>query len=189
MPPLPKAIILMFAPFAPLFSHRVWCQARVLRLGAIWAPKAHTVTAALCVMGLATERRLTNDHRDVNRTTGSTGQAGRMLLRCVDHVADAGGGHDRAGGGRYGGTPVWAENQVGRLTSGATVGELPTSQSHLLPTPAHERGGQPGHSLARSTVAWMSITTGSRSPTWPQTMALRSSPSALSGRGHGPSIS
>ena len=81
MPPLPKAIILMFAPFAPLFSHRVWCQARVLRLGAIWAPKTRTVTAALCVMGLATERRLTNDHRDVNRTTGSTGQAGRMLLR------------------------------------------------------------------------------------------------------------
>jgi DDE superfamily endonuclease len=80
MPPLPEAIILVLAPFAPLFSHRVWLQAQVLLLGAILAPRARTVTAALRVMGLATERRFTNYHRVLNRATWSTRQAGRILL-------------------------------------------------------------------------------------------------------------
>jgi hypothetical protein len=69
LPPLPEAIILMLAPFAPLFSHRVWLHAQVLLLGAILAPGARTVTAALRVMGLAAERRFTNDHRVLNRAT------------------------------------------------------------------------------------------------------------------------
>jgi hypothetical protein len=33
MPPLPEAIILVLAPFAPLFSGRVWLHAPVLLLG------------------------------------------------------------------------------------------------------------------------------------------------------------
>jgi hypothetical protein len=80
MPPLPDAIILVLAPFAPLFSHRVWCHAQLVLLGAILAPSARTVTAALRVMGLATERRFTNYHRVLNRATWSTCQAGRILL-------------------------------------------------------------------------------------------------------------
>ena len=80
MPPLPEAIILVLAPFAPLFSHRVWLHAQLLLLGAILAPKARTVTAALHVMGLATERRFTNYHRVLNRATWSARQAGRILL-------------------------------------------------------------------------------------------------------------
>ena len=35
MPPLPEAIILVLAPFAPLFSQRVWLHAQVLLVGAI----------------------------------------------------------------------------------------------------------------------------------------------------------
>jgi DDE superfamily endonuclease len=80
MPPLPDAIILELAPFAPLFSCRVWCHAQVLLLGAILAPSARTVTAALPAMGLATERRFTNYHRVLNRATWSTRQAGYLLL-------------------------------------------------------------------------------------------------------------
>ena len=38
MPPLPDAIILVLAPFAPLFSPRVWRHAQVLLLRAIVAP-------------------------------------------------------------------------------------------------------------------------------------------------------
>jgi hypothetical protein len=56
LPPLPEAIILVLAPFAPLLSHRVWCHAQVLLRGAILAPSARTVTAALRMMGLASER-------------------------------------------------------------------------------------------------------------------------------------
>jgi hypothetical protein len=46
MSPLPEAIILVLAPFAPLFSRRVWCHAQLLLLGAILTPSARTVTAA-----------------------------------------------------------------------------------------------------------------------------------------------
>jgi DDE superfamily endonuclease len=80
MPPLPEAIILVLAPFAPLFSHRVWRHAQVLLVGAMLAPGARTVTAALRVMGLAAERHFTNDHRVLNRATWSARQGSRMLL-------------------------------------------------------------------------------------------------------------
>lgn len=80
MPPLPEAIILVLAPFAPLFSHRVWLHAQVLLVGAMLVPGARTVTAALRVMGLARERRFTNYHRVLNRATWSARQGGRILL-------------------------------------------------------------------------------------------------------------
>src|SRR5918992_3942729 len=80
MPPLPEAIILVLAPFAPLFSDRVWLHAQLLLLGAILAPAARTVTAALRAMGLATERRFTNYHRVLNRVTWSARQGGQTLL-------------------------------------------------------------------------------------------------------------
>jgi hypothetical protein len=80
MPPLPEAIILVLAPFAPLFSHRVWLHAQVLLLGAMLAPGARTVTAALRVMGLAAERHFTNYHRVLNRATWSARHGSRMLL-------------------------------------------------------------------------------------------------------------
>src|SRR5918999_4887400 len=80
MPPLPDAIILVLAPFAPLFSQRVWRHAQLLLLGAMLAPGARTVTAALRAMGLAAERRFTNYHRVLNRATWSARQGSRILL-------------------------------------------------------------------------------------------------------------
>jgi hypothetical protein len=80
MPPLPEAIILVLAPFAPLFSQRVWLHAQLLLLGAILAPGTRTVTAALRAMGLSGERHFTNYHRALNRATWSAHQASRILL-------------------------------------------------------------------------------------------------------------
>src|ERR671931_2101536 len=80
MPHLPEAIIQVLAPFAPLFSERVWLHAQVLLLGAILTPGARTVTAALRVMGLAAERRFTNYHRVLNRAIWSARQGSRILL-------------------------------------------------------------------------------------------------------------
>ena len=80
MPPLPEAMILVLAPFAPLFSHRVWLHAQVLLVGAMLAPGARTVTAALRVMGLAAQRHFTNDHRVLNRATWSARHGSRILL-------------------------------------------------------------------------------------------------------------
>jgi hypothetical protein len=80
MAPLPETIILVLAPFAPLFSDRVWLHAQRILLGAILTPGARTVSAALRVMGLATERHFTNYHRVLNRATWSALQASRILL-------------------------------------------------------------------------------------------------------------
>ena len=80
MPPLPEAIILVLAPFAPLFSRRSWRHARVLLLGAIVTPGARTVTTALRAMGLAAERHFTNYHRVLNRAPWSARQDSRILI-------------------------------------------------------------------------------------------------------------
>jgi hypothetical protein len=80
MPLLPDEIIVVVAPFAPLFSHRVWLHAQFLLLGAILAPGARTVTAALKVMGLARERHFTNYHRVLNRAIWSAKQGSQILL-------------------------------------------------------------------------------------------------------------
>ncbi len=81
-PALPDAIILVLAPFAPLFSERVWQHAQVLLLGAMLTPGTRTVTGALRVMGLALERHFTNYHRVLNRATWS--QAERRAVCCWD---------------------------------------------------------------------------------------------------------
>ncbi len=80
MPPLPEAIIHGLAPFAPLFSNRVWVRPQLLLVGAMLSPGARTVTAALWVMGLATERRFANYHRVLNRATWAARQASQILL-------------------------------------------------------------------------------------------------------------
>jgi hypothetical protein len=80
MPPLPAAIIRVLAPFTPLFSQQVWHHAQVLLLGALLAPGARTVTAALRVMGLSGERHFTNYHRVLNRATWSALRGSQILL-------------------------------------------------------------------------------------------------------------
>jgi hypothetical protein len=79
MPPLPKAGIRALAPFAPLFSGRVWGPAQGILFGAILTPGPRTVTAAWRVMGLAMARHFTNFHRVLNRAAWSARQGSRML--------------------------------------------------------------------------------------------------------------
>ncbi len=50
MPTLPRAMLHLLAPFAPLFSRRVWCHALVLVTGTLLAPGKRTVCAALRAM-------------------------------------------------------------------------------------------------------------------------------------------
>ena len=52
MPSLPPEMIVVLAPFAQLFSDRVWVHAQVLVLGALLAPGKRTVSSCLRVMGL-----------------------------------------------------------------------------------------------------------------------------------------
>lgn len=83
MPTLPSEFVPIIVAFAPLFFHRVWRRAQVLFLGAILAPGRRTVTSALRVMGLSTERRFQNYHRVLNRAVWSCHRASFILLRLL----------------------------------------------------------------------------------------------------------
>jgi hypothetical protein len=86
MPALPPEMIVLLAPFAQLFSDRVWLHAQVLVLGAILAPGNRTVSSCLRVMGLAWEEHFTNYHRVLNRAQWSALQAGKILLGLLVQV-------------------------------------------------------------------------------------------------------
>lgn len=83
MPSLPAEMIVLLAPFAQLFSERVWCYAQGLVLGAVLAPGKRTVTSCLRVLGLSRERRFTNYHRVLNRAQWSALQASKILLGLI----------------------------------------------------------------------------------------------------------
>jgi hypothetical protein len=77
---LPPKMVQVLAPFAPLFSTRVFRHARVLVVGAILAPGARTVSSALRAMGLGQERCFLRYHRVLNRASWSSLEASRVLL-------------------------------------------------------------------------------------------------------------
>jgi hypothetical protein len=77
---LPPKMVQALAPFAPLFSERVFRHARVLFIGAILAPGARTVSSALRAMGLDREKRFHRYHRVLSRARWSGREASRILL-------------------------------------------------------------------------------------------------------------
>jgi hypothetical protein len=76
-------MIVLLAPFAQLFSDRVWLHAQVLVVGAVLAPGKRTVTSCLRVMGLSGERHFTNYHRVLNRAQWATLHASKILLGLI----------------------------------------------------------------------------------------------------------
>jgi hypothetical protein len=83
MSSLPPEMIVLLAPFAQLFSERVWQHAQILVVGALLAPGKRTVSNCLRVMGLALERHFTTYHRVLNRAQWSALQAGKILLGLI----------------------------------------------------------------------------------------------------------
>src|SRR5215203_6453802 len=73
-------MIRVLAPFAPLFSKRVWEHAQVLLAGAILAPGKRTVSSALHAMGLSQEERFHRYHRVLSRARWSSLEVSRALL-------------------------------------------------------------------------------------------------------------
>src|SRR3954447_22826162 len=80
MPTLPEEMIRVLAPFAPLFSKRVWQHVQLLLTGTILAPSKRTIASALRAMGLEDERRFCCYHRVLNRAVWSSREASRVLL-------------------------------------------------------------------------------------------------------------
>ncbi len=80
---LPPKMVQVLAPFAPLFSKRVFRHAQVLLIGAILAPGRRTVSSALRAMGLDREKRFHRYHRVLSRASWSSLEASRVLLGLV----------------------------------------------------------------------------------------------------------
>ncbi len=80
MQTLPPAMLHLLAPFAPLFSARVWRRALVLVAGTLPAPDKRTVCAALRAMGLSQSKRWSGYHRVLNRARWSSLAVARVLL-------------------------------------------------------------------------------------------------------------
>jgi DDE superfamily endonuclease len=79
-------MIRLLAPFAPLFSKRVFRHAQVLLLGTILAPGQRTVSSALRAMGLGQQKRFHCYHRVLSRASWSSVKASRILLRALVEV-------------------------------------------------------------------------------------------------------
>jgi hypothetical protein len=77
---LPTMMIRVLAPFAPLFSERVFQHAQVLLAGAILAPGKRTVSSALRAMGLDQQKNFHRYHRVLSRAKWSSMEASRVLF-------------------------------------------------------------------------------------------------------------
>ena len=77
---LPPKMVQVLAPFAPLFSKRIWQHAQLLLIGAILAPGRRTVSSALRAMGLDQHERFHRYHRVLSRARWSSLELGRVLL-------------------------------------------------------------------------------------------------------------
>jgi hypothetical protein len=77
---LPTTMLQMLAPFAPLFSERVFQHVQLLLTGAILAPGKRTVASALRAVGLGEERQFCRYHRVLNRAVWSSREVSRLLL-------------------------------------------------------------------------------------------------------------
>ena len=80
---LPKEIIQILIPFAPLFSERVCQHAQVLLAGAILAPGTRTVGSALRAVGLDQQRCFHRYHRVLSRAVWSSREASCVLLELL----------------------------------------------------------------------------------------------------------
>jgi hypothetical protein len=76
-------MIWVLAPFAPLFSERVFQHVKLLLAGAILAPGKRTIASALRAVGLEHERRFCRYHRVLSRAVWSSREASRVLLELL----------------------------------------------------------------------------------------------------------
>ena len=79
MPSLPHQILLVFLPFAELFSNPVWQHVRIMLTGAILCQGNRTVASILRTMGLAHEEGFERYHHVLSRVKWS-GLAGAKIL-------------------------------------------------------------------------------------------------------------
>jgi DDE superfamily endonuclease len=77
---LPTTMIRVLAPFASLFSERVFKHVQVLIAAVILTPGKRTVSSASRAMGLDQQKTFHRYHRVLSRAKWSTMEASRILL-------------------------------------------------------------------------------------------------------------
>ena len=80
---LPVEMIRVLAPFAPLFSKRVFEHVQVLLMGTVLAPGKRTVSSALKAMGLDQQNQFHRYHRVLSRAKWSSMEVSRVLLELL----------------------------------------------------------------------------------------------------------
>jgi hypothetical protein len=80
MSTLPARFAASIMIFAPLFRQRTWRHAQQFLIGAILAPGVRTVTSALRVMGLGSERHFVTYYRVLTRAVWNSRHASCLLL-------------------------------------------------------------------------------------------------------------
>jgi hypothetical protein len=82
----PTIMIRVLAPFAPLFSERVFEHVQALVAGAILPPGKRTVSSALRAMGLDQRKTFHRYHRVLSRAKWSSVEVSRVLLDSLVEV-------------------------------------------------------------------------------------------------------
>lgn len=87
---LPREIVDLMTPFAPVFTKPTWSKARMLWLGAVLATGKRTVTSVLRVLGRVDRGDFAKFHHVLNRASWSARIAGGTLLGLLlDHLGPA----------------------------------------------------------------------------------------------------
>ena len=135
---LPTTMIRVLAPFAPLFSQRVWQHVQVLLAGAILAPGRRTVGSALRAKGLDQQKNFHRYHRVLSRAKWSTMEASRILL---DSLVEA----FEPEGPLVVGVDETLERRQGRRIAAKGIYRDPVRSSH-------------GHFVKTSALRWVCLT-------------------------------
>ena len=138
MPTIPTEMIRVLAPFAPLFSERVFEHVRVLLAGAILAPGKRTVSSALTVMGLDQHKQFHHYHRVLSRAKCSGTQASRVLFAAAR-------GDLRPEWTAGGGVDETLERRRGKKIAAKGIYQDPVRSSH-------------GHFVKASGLRWVCLT-------------------------------
>jgi len=131
-------MIRVLAPFAPLFSQRVWQHVQVLLAGAILAPGRRTVGSALRAKGLDQQKNFHRYHRVLSRAKWSTMEASRILL---DSLVEA----FEPEGPLVVGVDETLERRQGRRIAAKGIYRDPVRSSH-------------GHFVKTSALRWVCLT-------------------------------
>ena len=129
---LPTTMIRVLAPFAPLFSERVFEHVQVPIAGAILTPGKRTVSSALRAMALDQRKTFHRYHRVLSRAKWSSLQASRILLDSLVEAFVAQGDPSVVG------VDATLERHRGKRIAAKGIYRDParSSHSHLLKTSA-----------------------------------------------------